>query len=91
LFAAAIDADYTYLTIVGVAATVISLGYYLRVGLALYDRRRETGAMLATAPGTAWGGVCALVAVGVVLWLGVYPPDVLDWAGAAASTLIAAP
>jgi NADH-quinone oxidoreductase subunit N len=91
LFAAAIDADYTYLAIVGVVSTVISLGYYLRIGLALYDRSRESSAMLAAAPGTAWGGICAVLAVAVIVWLGVYPPDVLDWAGAAASTLLAAP
>ena len=91
LFAAAIDADYTYLAIVGVVSTVISLGYYLRIGLALYDRSRESGAMIAAAPGTAWGGICAVAAVAVIIWLGIYPPDVLDWAGSAASTLLAAP
>jgi NADH-quinone oxidoreductase subunit N len=91
LFAAAVHADYTYLAIVGVASTVISLGYYLRVGLALYDRTRESGAMIAAAPGMAWGGICAVLSVAVIVWLGVYPPDVLDWAGAAASTLLAAP
>jgi NADH-quinone oxidoreductase subunit N len=91
LFAAAVDADYTYLAIVGVASTVISLGYYLRIGLALYDRRRETGAMLAPAPGTAWAGICAVLAVAVIVWLGIYPPDMLGWAGDAASTLLAAP
>ena len=72
-------------------STVISLGYYLRIGLSLYDRSRESSAMLAAAPGPAWGGICAVVAVAVIVWLGVYPPDVLDWAGAAASTLLAAP
>ncbi len=91
LFAAAIDAGYTYLALVGVAATVISLGYYLRVGLALYDRRHESGSMLPSAPGTAWAGTCAALAAIVVLWLGIYPPDVLDWAGQAAASLIAAP
>ncbi len=91
LFAAAVDANYTYLAIVGVASTLISLGYYLRIGLALYDRRRETGAMLAPAPGTAWAGICAVLAVAVIVWLGIYPPDMLGWAGDAASTLLAAP
>ena len=56
-----IDADYTYLAIVGVVSTVISLGYYLRIGLSLYDRSRESSAMLAAAPGTAWGGICAVL------------------------------
>ena len=70
---------------------MISLGYYLRIGLALYDRRRETGAMLAPAPGTAWAGICAVLAVAVIVWLGIYPPDMLGWAGDAASTLLAAP
>jgi NADH-quinone oxidoreductase subunit N len=91
LFSAAVDADYTYLVLAGVAATVISLGYYLRIGLALYDRRHESGSMLPSAPGTAWAGACAAIAAIVVLWLGIYPPDVLDWAAEAASSLIAAP
>jgi hypothetical protein len=47
--------------------------------------------MLAPAPGAAWAGVCAVLAVAVIVWLGIYPPDVLNWAGDAAQTLIAAP
>ena len=54
LFAAAVDADYTYLAIVGVVSTVISLGYYLRIGLALYDRAREPGADDRAAARHAW-------------------------------------
>jgi hypothetical protein len=29
--------------------------------------------------------------VAVVFWLGIYPPDVLNWAGDAAATLAAGP
>jgi NADH-quinone oxidoreductase subunit N len=88
LFSAAVDGHYTYLAMVGVAGTVISLGYYLKIGLALFDRSAESGAMREPAPGAFLAGVAAVVAVGVVLWLGVYPSPVLDWASAAARSIV---
>ncbi len=91
LFSATVQADSTYLVIVGVVATVIGLGYYLKVGLSMFDRGSESGAMAELAPGAVFAGIATVVAAGVVLWLGVYPSDVLDWAGSAAASLVAAP
>jgi catechol 2,3-dioxygenase-like lactoylglutathione lyase family enzyme len=51
---AAIDAGYTYLAVVGVAATAISLGYYLRVGFALFDRREGLESGPGPPPGTGY-------------------------------------
>ena len=44
LFGSAIDADKTYLAVVGVIGTMISLGYYLRFLLAIYTPAAERGA-----------------------------------------------
>jgi NADH-quinone oxidoreductase subunit N len=90
LFSSAVDAGKTYLAVVGVVATVVSLGYYLRFTLALYARP-EGGivpvAIRRTTSGTAFASATAVVAAGVVLWLGVAPAPMLDWARDAASTL----
>ena len=90
LFGAAIAGGYTYLAVIGAVGTMISLGYYLRVGIALYDRSAVHGGMRPATPGAAFGTLAAALAVGVVIWLGVYPPDMLGWAGQAAHSLLAA-
>jgi NADH-quinone oxidoreductase subunit N len=87
VFGAAVDGGYTYLAIVGAVTTVISLGYYLRVGFAFYARPGVPDIEVQTRPKlpAAVPVVAALAASAlIVLWLGVYPPDVLDWAGQAA-------
>ncbi len=89
VFGGAIDSGDTYLAVIGVATSVISLGYYLRIGLALFDRRSESHAMLPAAPGLVSATVGAALAAAVVLWLGVYPVDALDWAREAATTIVA--
>jgi NADH-quinone oxidoreductase subunit N len=89
LFSATVHADYTYLVIAGVVGTVIGLGYYLKIGLALFDRGSESGSMVELAPGAIFAGAATVVAVGIVIWLGVYPSDVLDWASSAARSVAA--
>jgi NADH-quinone oxidoreductase subunit N len=86
---AAVDAGYTYLAVVGVVATAISLGYYLRVGFALFDRRREgeTVLTLRRAPGYPFALAAGALTVVVILWLGLYPTDAIDWARDAARPL----
>jgi NADH-quinone oxidoreductase subunit N len=89
VFGAAIRAGYTYLAIVGAITTVISLGYYLKVGLAIFDR---TGAVPVrrTAPGYVTAAAAALIAAAGTVALGIYPPNLLDWAQQAATTVVAA-
>jgi NADH-quinone oxidoreductase subunit N len=87
LFAAAIRSGYTYLAVIGAAGTVISLGYYLRIGLAMFDLRERRDAAIATGAGAVLAGLGAAAAAAVVIWLGVYPPDMLRWAGDAAQSL----
>jgi NADH-quinone oxidoreductase subunit N len=89
VFGGAVDTGNTYLAVVGVATSVIALGYYLRIGLALFDRGGESHAMLPGAPGLVSATLGAVLAAAVVVWLGVYPGDALDWARDAAGTLAA--
>ncbi len=90
IFGAAIDGGYTYLAVIGAIGTMISLGYYLRIGIALYDRSALDGAMRPPIPGVALATIAAAASAAVILWLGIYPPDMLTWAGQAAHSLLAA-
>jgi NADH-quinone oxidoreductase subunit N len=89
LFSSAVDAGKTWLAVVGVAGTIISLGYYLRFTLALYTRTE--GALIPQSirrvPGTFAATSMAAISAAVVVWLGVAPAPMLDWARDAASTL----
>jgi NADH-quinone oxidoreductase subunit N len=89
LFSSAVDAGKSYLAVIGVIATVVSMGYYLRFTLALYTR--PAGALapapVRAAPGELFASATALTATAVVIWLGVAPGPMLDWARDAASTL----
>jgi NADH-quinone oxidoreductase subunit N len=87
LFSSAVDAGKSYLAVIGVIATVVSLGYYLRFTFALYTRPAGVLAPVRAAPGTLVASATALTATAVVIWLGVAPGPMLDWARAAASTL----
>jgi NADH-quinone oxidoreductase subunit N len=91
LFRAAIDSGDTYLAIIGVIATMISLGYYLRYLLALYQRPEGAPAAIRhRVPGALTAGFTVAVSAGIVLWLGIAPAPLLDWAREAATSLYAA-
>ena len=87
LFSSAVSAGKSYLAVIGVLATVVSLGYYLRFTLALYTRPAGAPVPLRPAPGTIFATFTAATATAVVIWLGVAPAPMLDWAREAASTL----
>ena len=89
LFGSAVDAGKTYLAVIGVVATMISLGYYLRFALALYARARRRAAGRASCPGTRLAATAVLASAAVVLWLGVAPAPLLDGARTAAASLVA--
>jgi NADH-quinone oxidoreductase subunit N len=89
VFGAAIENGWTWLAVVGVIGTVISLGYYLRIGLAMYDRSAKSGVHLPAAPGLAAAGIAVVASVVLVFWLGVAPGMALDWAQETAISLAA--
>jgi NADH-quinone oxidoreductase subunit N len=87
LFSSAVAAGKSYLAVIGVLATVVSLGYYLRFTLALYTRVAGAPVPVRSAPGTIFATFTAATASAVVIWLGVAPGPMLEWARDAASTL----
>ncbi len=95
VFAAAIQADAIWLTILGVLMTVVSVYYYLRLPVAMYMREPaelEAPREVASGAGLVLG-VCAVA----VVFLGIFPNrgvlpllgniNVLDWARASVTTL----
>ncbi|MBI4615619.1 MAG: NADH-quinone oxidoreductase subunit N [Planctomycetes bacterium] len=89
LFAAAVDARFSWLALVGVAASVVSLYYYLRVAVALYmDEPKDDFA----ADFDPWGVRAALlVTSAAVVVLGILPGGLLEAALASARGLAPAP
>jgi len=84
---AAITEGYVYLAIIAVIASVIGLGYYLRVILAMYDRSRKSGVLLPGVPGLVSVNVAIVLCLVLVLVGGVLPGLGVDWAGDAARAL----
>ena len=87
LFGSAIDAGKTYLAVIGVIGTMISLAYYLRFLLAIYTPA-ATSARPRSVPGTRVAAAAVIVAAGVVLWLGIAPQPFVDVARTAAASLV---
>ncbi len=88
LFGSAIDAGKTYLAVIGVIGTMISLAYYLRFLLAIYARPASE-ARPRIVPGTRLAATAVLVSAAVVLWLGIAPQPLVDVARTAAASLVA--
>ena len=89
IFGAAIDAGYVWLAVIGVANSVLSLSYYVRVVVFLWSPEPEgDGPVLRISP--ALGAVLIIAAAGTIA-LGIYPRLLFELAQASASTLGAAP
>jgi NADH-quinone oxidoreductase subunit N len=86
LFAAAVDAGYVSLAIVGVLMSVVSAYYYLGVVVAMYmDPPAGEDAWAPVTPGSR---LALAVSVAVVLGLGILPGPVLALARRAAESLL---
>jgi NADH-quinone oxidoreductase subunit N len=81
VFKAAVSGGWVVLALTGVAMSVVSAYYYLRVVVAMYMQAptSENWPRIDAAAATALA-----LATLVILWLGVYPGPVLDWARSAA-------
>ena len=88
VFSAAIDVGQYWLALVGMLAAVIGAFVYLRIVLAMYapsdDGPAPEGAGIVVAAGT---GVALTIAAGAILFLGVVPGIMLDFARAATQLL----
>lgn len=85
VFRAAVDSGFVMLALVGVAGSIISVGFYLRVVYMLFmkDATREVN----VAPDDIPSGAAYLLAAAGMLALGLFPSALIDFARSAASSI----
>jgi NADH-quinone oxidoreductase subunit N len=74
VFAAAIEAELTWLAIVGVLTSLVSVYYYLRLVVVMYFGEKDGGETWKVSP---IGLTAVVVAAVFVVWFGVFPSTVL--------------
>ncbi len=75
IFMAAVQADLTWLVVLGVIFTAVSAYFYLRVVMVMYMKEPEEGVQLIAAPAAL---MVLVVAAAAVLVLGIYPSPFLE-------------
>jgi NADH-quinone oxidoreductase subunit N len=86
VFSAGIKAGYTWLSIIGVLTSVVSVFFYLRIVVMMY--MTPSGETLARFPAVPKIAGAALVASAILIfYLGILPARVLDWAAASIGTI----
>ncbi|MCC7180848.1 MAG: NADH-quinone oxidoreductase subunit N [Acidobacteria bacterium] len=85
VFSAAVGAGYYGLATIGVLSSVVSVFFYLRIVVMMYMSERDARPVPAPVTGLAMAGLVASLAG--VLYLGVLPARVIDWAQASVATI----
>jgi NADH-quinone oxidoreductase subunit N len=87
IWSSAVDTGQTYLAVVGVAATLVGLGYYLKIPFALVDRDVAVPES-PYRPAFAVTSATVLATAVAVMVLGIIPGPLLDLAQTASASLI---
>lgn len=85
IFKSAVQADLLWLAIVGVIFSSISAYFYLRVIMVMYMNEPKESIQLSTSPSLA---LALAISVTSVIWIGVYPTDLLNYARASIAGLM---
>ncbi|MCC7031365.1 MAG: NADH-quinone oxidoreductase subunit N [Acidobacteria bacterium] len=85
VFSAAVGAGYYGLATIGVLSSVVSVFFYLRIVVMMYMSERDARPVPAPVTGLAMAGLVASLAG--VLYLGILPARVIDWAQASVATI----
>ncbi len=86
VFSAAIKAGYSWLAIIGVLTSVVSVFFYLRIVVMMYmTPPSEASARFPAVPKIA--GAALVASAILVFYLGILPTRVLDWAAASVATI----
>jgi NADH-quinone oxidoreductase subunit N len=85
VFSAAVGSGYYGLAIIGVLSSVVSVFFYLRIVVMMYMTERDARPIPGAVPAIAMAGLI-LSLIGV-LYLGVLPTRVIDFAQASISTI----
>jgi NADH-quinone oxidoreductase subunit N len=85
VFSAAIKAGYYGLATIGVLTSVVSVFFYLRIVVMMYMTPTESPARFPEVPKIA--GAALVVSAILIVYLGILPTRVLDWAAASIGTI----
>ena len=85
VFSAAIKAGYTWLAIIGVLTSVVSVFFYLRIIVMMYMTPSDAPANFPAIPKVA--GAALIVSAILIVYLGIVPTRLLDLAAASISTI----
>jgi NADH-quinone oxidoreductase subunit N len=85
VFSAAVGSGYYGLAIIGVLSSVVSVFFYLRIVVMMYMTERDARPVPAAVPALAMAGL--IISLIGVLYLGVLPTRVIDFAQASISTI----
>ena len=85
IFTGAIAAGYTWLAIIGVLMSVVSVYFYMRLVVKMYMTPSNGPVAVPVVPVAA--GLALVASAIAVLYLGVLPTHVLTWAAASVETL----
>jgi NADH-quinone oxidoreductase subunit N len=85
VFTAAMEAGYSWLAIIGVLTSVVSVFFYLRVIVMMFMTPAAAPMQLPAVPKLA--GAALVVSALIVFYLGVLPTQVMNWAAASIGTI----
>ena len=85
IFTAAMSAGYSWLAIIGVLTSVVSVYFYLRVVVMMYMTPAVAPMVLPPVPKIA--GAALVISAIIVFYLGVLPTQVMTWASASIGTI----
>jgi NADH-quinone oxidoreductase subunit N len=85
VFSAAIKAGYSWLAIIGVLTSIVSVFFYLRVVVMMYMTTSDSPARFPAVPKLV--GVALVVSAILIFYLGVLPSRVIELAAASISTI----
>jgi NADH-quinone oxidoreductase subunit N len=85
VFTAAVKAGYTWLAIVGVLTSVISVFFYLRIVVMMYMTPATASPAVLPTPRVA--GTALVISAILVFYLGILPTQVLSWAAASIGSI----
>ena len=86
VFSAAISAGYTWLAVIGVLTSVVSVFFYLRIVVMMYMAPDEAPDTVPVVPRIA--GAALVASAILIFYLGILPTRVLAWAAASISRIL---
>jgi NADH-quinone oxidoreductase subunit N len=85
VFTAAMEAGYSWLAIIGVLTSVVSVFFYLRIVVMMYMTPAPGPMSLPAVPRLA--GLALVASAVIILYLGILPTQVMNWAAASIGTI----